>query len=167
MKEFFLNHKKIVAAVLILLLLLVVFWDNLPFEKDSSNAENIAILFLKNMLDGNAKECADLMCNDLIDSAGYETKKLFINAFEKNLEVMIEAYKDKYGKRWEYEISVIDSFEYNPEYYYYNGDGKLIKVVLKIEHKGGGLFKDEDGNDEVEIIIEEINGKCLVYDLPV
>ena len=161
-----LKYKKTIVFLLIIILILVVFWDYLPFLSNSNGAEKAAVTFVESMLDGNSQKCTKLMCDDLIDMAGYETEKLFINAFEKKLDILIEAYKDKYGKSWNYKVSVIDSFDYTPEYYEYEGDGELVKVVLEIEHEGGGLFKDKEGTDEFELIMEYSNCKWLVYDFP-
>lgn len=166
MKEIIIKHKKIVIAILIVLLLLILFWDNLPFGNSNNDAEKSAITFVEHMLDGDAKKCTELMCDDFIDMAGYESTKLFTNAFQKNLDTLIETYEDKYGKSWDYKVSVIDSFEYTPEYYEYEGDGELMKVVLKIEHEGGGLFKDKKGTDEIPLIMQYSDGEWLVYDFP-
>lgn len=160
------KHKKTIIALLIAVLLVVIFGDNLPFA-NSNKAEKVSIEFVESMLDGDAKKCVKLMSDDLIAMADYETEKLFINAFDKKLDALIESCKDKYGKRWKYEVSVIDSFEYIPEYYEYEGNGELFKVVLEIEHKGGGLFNKKEGKDEIELIVERKGNKCLVYDLPI
>lgn len=171
MKEIILKHKKIIIAILVFLLLIVIFWDNLPISNSTTNAEETAQKFVEHMLDGNAEKCTSLMCDDLISVAGYETKKLFINAFEKQLDSMIDAYKDKYGRSWSYNVVVIDSFnvdvydaiDYIQEY---AEAGTVVKVVLEIEHKGGGLFKDKEGTDEVSLIMVCYDGEWLVYDFP-
>ena len=149
-----------------MLLALILFWDNMPFGNSNNSAEKSAISFVEHMLDGDAQKCTELMCDDLIDMAGYESKKLFTNAFQKKLDALIETYEDKYGKSWDYNVSVIDSFEYTPEYYEYEGEGELMKVVLKIEHEGGGLFKDKEGADEIPLIMAYSDGEWLVYDFP-
>ncbi len=166
--EAIIKHKRIIIIALVVVLLLVVFLDKLPFNNSEvrNDAEAVAGEFLQNMLDGDAEKCAELMCDDLIAMSEYETKKLFINAFDKKLDSLIETYKDKYGKLWTYEISVIDSFEYTPEYYAYEGDEELVKIVLEIGHKGGGLFKDKEGTDEFEVVMGNIDGEWLVYDFP-
>lgn len=166
-----LKYRKLIIFCLIVILLVVVFWDNIPFNNSSNGAEKAAITFVEYMLDGNAKKITELICDDLIDTAGYKTKKLFTNALDKTLDAIIDYYKDKYGKRWSYEVSVIDSFnvdvfnadDYTPEDY---EEGTVIMVILEIKHKGGGLFKDKEGIDELELIMEYSNGKWLVFDFP-
>ena len=135
----------------------------MPFSCGGNGAEKTAVTFVEHMLDGNAKKCTELMCEDLVDMAGYETKKLFINAFDKKLDLMIDEYKDQYGKRWKYNVSVIDSYDYEPEDYH-DIEDELVVVVLEIEHKGGGLFKDKDGTDEFTLIMTKFDEKWLVYD---
>lgn len=156
-----LKHKKIIIAVLIVVLCLVVFED-LIFTDSNNSAEKVAVKFTEAMLDADAKTCADFMCDDLIEISNYETKKLFINALEKQLESAKDEHIEKYGKRWKYEVSVIDSFEYEA---FYDCNEDLVKVVLKVEHKGSGLFNKKEGEEEIELIMVERNGKWLVYDL--
>ena len=162
------KHKKIIVVVLLALVLLVLLWDSINI---GSKAEETAQKFVEHMLDGDAKKCTDLMCADLIDATGYETKKIFTNALEKTLDSMIDTYKDKYGRSWSYDVVVIDSFnvdvydviDYTPEY---AEEGTFVKVVLEIEHKGGGLFNDKEGTDEISLIMACYNGEWLVYDFP-
>ena len=160
MNEFIVKYKKIIIALLVIILVFVVLGD-LIFVDGNNGAEKTAVKFTEAMLDVDAKKCADLMCDDLIEMSNFETKKLFINALEKQLESNQDEYIDTYGKRWKYEVSVIDSFEYEP---FYDCDEDLIKVVLKVEHKGSGLFNEKEGEEEIELILVERNGKWLVYD---
>lgn len=159
--EFIVKYKKTIIAVLVVVLSLVVVGD-LIFTDSNNGAEKAAVQFTEAMLDANAKKCANLMCDDLIEMSNYETKKIFVNALEKQLETAKDEYIDTYGKRWKYKISVVDSLEYEP---FYGSDEELIKVVLKVEHKGSGLFNEKDGEEEIELIMVERNGKWLVYDL--
>ena len=158
--SFVLKYKNIIIAVLIVVLCLIVFGDFI-FTDSNNGAEKAAIQFAEAMFDADAKKCTNLMCDDLIEMSNYETKKLFINALEKQLESNQDEYIDTYGKRWKYEVSVVDSFEYEP---YYDCDENLVKVVLKVEHKGSGLFNKKEGEEEIELIMVERTGKWLVYD---
>lgn len=161
MNEFIIKYKKIIIALLIVILAFVILGD-LIFTDSNNSAEKAAVKFTEAMLDADAKKCANLMCDDLIEMSNYETKKLFINALEKQLESAKDEYIDTYGKRWKYKVSVVDSFEYEP---FYDCDEDLVKVVLKVEHKGSGLFNEKEGEEEIELIMVERNGKWLVYDL--
>ena len=162
--ETLLKYKKPILIVLSVLLLLLVLSECDIFDESNyeNNAELVAHSFVEAILDADAKKCADLMCDDLIEMSNYETKKLFINALEKQLESAKDEYIDTYGKRWKYKVSVVDSFEYEP---FYDCDEDLVKVVLKVEHKGSGLFNEKEGEEEIELIMVERNGKWLVYDL--
>ena len=162
--EMLLKYKKQILIALCILLFFVVLlecdiFDEINYEND---AELSACNFVEAMFDADAKTCADFMCDDLIEISNYETKKLFINALEKQLESAKDEHIEKYGKRWKYEVSVIDSFEYEA---FYDCDEDLVKVVLKVEHKGSGLFNKKEGEEEIELIMVERNGKWLVYDL--
>ena len=162
------KHKKLIVAVLLVLVVFILLWNTINI---GNGAEETAQKFVEHMLDGNAEKCTSLMHDDLIDVAGYETKKLFINAFEKKLDSMIDNYKDKYGRIWRYDVRIIDSFnvdvydavDYSPQY---TEEGAVVKVVLEIGHKGGGLFKDKEGTDEISLIMVCYNGEWLVYDFP-
>ena len=131
-----------------------------------SAAENTAVEFTENMYAGNGEECAKLMSKQFIDDANYETEKLFIKAFDDTLDDIVEEYQDNYGKRWTYEISVIDCFEYTSmsNEYEYEYEGTPMKVVICIEHKGKGLFNEKEGEDEVTIIMAKEKGKWRVFD---
>ena len=162
------KYKKLIVVILLAIVLLFWFWNSINV---SNGAEETAQRFVEYMLDGNAKKCTALMHDDLIDVAGYETKKLFVNAFEKTLDSMTDTYKDKYGRSWSYDVVVIDSFDvdvydafdYTLEY---AEEGTFVKVVLEIKHKGGGLFNDKEGTDEFSLIMAYYNGEWLVYDFP-
>lgn len=162
------SHKKIIVAVLLVLVILILLVNNINIGNGS---EKTAQQFVEYMLCGNARKCTSLMHNDLIDVASYETKKLFINAFDKSLDSIIDEYKDTYGRNWRYDVVVIDSFsvdvydafDYTPEY---AEEGTFIKVVLEIKHSGGGLFNNKEGSDEVSLIMIHCDGKWLVYDFP-
>lgn len=161
------KHKNIIIVFLLTSLILVLFWNNIPSKSD---AEGTAKKFIEHMLDGNAKKCTSLMHDDLIETAGYKTEKLFINAFDKTLDSITDIYKDKYGWGWDYEVTVIDSFnvdiydsyDYKKEY---TEEGSVVKVVLEVEHKGGGLFNSKEGTDTFELIMKKADGKWLVYDI--
>lgn len=129
-----------------------------------NGAENTAVKFVENMYGGNGEECAKLMSEQFIDSTDYETEKLFIKAFDDSLDNIVEEYQDKYGKRWKYEVSVIDCFEYTSMGDEFEYEGTPMKVVICIEHMGKGLFNEKEGEEEVTIIMAKENGKWRVFD---
>ena len=154
-----LKYKKFLIFGLIILLALILFWDNIPFSNSNNGAEKAATNFIEYMLEGDAESCVDLMSDDVIESSGYDTKKLFTHALDKKLDLIIDTYKNKYGKRWRYKIIVIDSYEHEIFEDY-------TVVVLEIQHKGSGLFKDKDGSEEVELILECVRDEWIVCDYP-
>ena len=162
------KHKKIIVFALLALVVFLLFWNSINTD---NGAEKTAQKFVEYMLDGNARKCTSLMHDDLIDVAGYETKNLFTNAFDKTLDSIIDEYKDTYGRNWSYDVVIIDSFnvdvydafDYTPEY---AEEGTFVKVVLEIKHSGGGLFNNKEGSDEVSLIMIHCDGKWLVYDFP-
>lgn len=162
------KYKKIIVIALLALVVFVLLLNNINI---GNGAEETAQKFVEYMLDGNAQKCTSLMHDDLIDVAGYGTKKLFVNAFDKTLDSLVDEFEDKYGRNWSYDVVVIDSFnvdvydsfDYTPEY---AEEGKFVKVVLEIRHSGGSLFNSKEGADEVSLIMTHYNGKWLVYDFP-
>ena len=176
------KYKKPITVVLIIMVCTVILIDNITISVDNT-AEGTAQTFVQKLLDGDADKCAELMNDDLITEAGYETKKLFVHAFDKKLDTLIEKYEKKYGSSWSYELRVIDSFDYNPVLdilglppsYLDEVESELesqsycheyVKVVIAIDYKGGGLFKEKEGSEELELIMEKIDEDWLVCYFP-
>lgn len=160
--------KKIIIIGLIVLLVVILIGEYIPSsnEKASNKAELAALRFIESMLDGDADECVDLMCEDLISLSNYETKKLFIHDFDKKLDILIDNYKEKYGSRWKHEVVIIDSYDYqlNSDEDFDDSESDLMKVVLEIKHEGRGIFKEKEGAEEVQLIMKNTDGQWLVYD---
>ena len=133
----------IVAAIILLLVLL--------FRGQS--VEKTAQQFVENMLDGNAKGCVALLTDDAIARTGAATRKLLINEMDKAFQQLQDDYKAKYGKKWKYEISVIDSYEYESEYYDGEYIGNAIAVVVEIQHTGKGLLNDKEGTETETLVL--------------
>jgi hypothetical protein len=159
--------KKIVGAVMALsIFLLGVGCGILGGTEPQNNAEVNAVEFMKGKFEGDAKKCVDLMLDELvtavIDEGGYETENVLVYALEKQLACSIEDYKDEYGKKWEYEISIIDSYkiaalEGFEEY-------ECVEVVLNIQHDGRKLlFFKSEGSEEVKIQMMKRNDSWYVW----
>ena len=103
--------------------------------------------FLEAMYSGNAKKCVSLMSDDLISKIqkenGLDTKKLVIKTMQGNLDKEIENFKDKYGKKWKYDIEIVDCYE---------KDG-ITKVAFEVHFKGKGLFKQKEGKEKGNLTI--------------
>ena len=161
------KYRKTIIITLLIILISILFFESITLGK---GAEKTAQKFVKHMLEGDAKACAQLMHDDLIYALDFETKKLFINSFDKKLSSLIEEYKDIYGKSWSYDVIVIDSFNvdiiYDTFYYTaeYAEEGNAVKVVLEIKHKGRVFFNDKEGTDEIALIMARYKRKWLVYD---
>ena len=156
------KHKKILIAILMVLLILILFWDNISSEYGSNELEKTAIIFVEAMLDGDADKCTDLMCDELIESSGYESEKLFTRALQQTLDSIIDDYKNEFGNRWKYTVTVIDVLEYSSLY-----DGEeMKKVILQIDHKSRSIFNKKEATEDFVLIMTNIDGKWLVYDFP-
>ena len=155
-------HRKLMILILIGNLLLVIFWDNLSFNKHTNDVESIAVQFLGYMLDGDADKCTDLMCDELIESSGYESEKLFTRALQQTLDSIVDDYKNEFGKRWKYTVTVVDVLDYSS---FYEGDD-MKKVVLQIDHKSRSIFNNKEGTEDFVLIMTLIDGEWLVYDFP-
>ena len=119
-----------------------------------NKAESNAVKFIDYMYAGNAQKATDLIFDDVLAAAiatgGYETESVFVYAFEKELDDLIEGYQEEYGKKWKYEINIIDSYEKNaPEGY---TDYEVMEVALEIKHEGRKFFFFKiDGTEELKI----------------
>ena len=78
------------------------------------------------------------MSDNLISEMNVATEKLAVSKMQDVLDEAIEDYKDKYGKKWKYDIEIIDSYE---------EDG-ITKVAYKVNHKGKGFFNQKDGDEK-------------------
>ena len=126
------------------------------------SAEKTAKNFVESMLDGDAKKCVSLLTDDAVEQTGSATRKILINTMDDALEGLVEEYKDKYGNSWKYKVTAIDSYEYTYEYYNGGYIGDAVKVVVEIQHKGGGLFDDEEGEETETLVLVKEGRKWLV-----
>ena len=157
------KNKGIIIVVLIALLVFVLLWDEIYIPSIvSNNIEDVAVVFTKAMLEGDADKCVDLMCDEFIDRGGYESKKLFTRAFQQTLDSILDDYKNEFGRHWKYSIAVIDTLDYSSFYEEY----EMKKVVLQLDHKGGSIFTKKEGTEDIILIMAKVDGKWLVYDFP-
>lgn len=153
MLELISKYKYIIIAVVAVIILFSLFGGGSP--------EDAAEDYVKSMLKGDYKKCVDLTSDEAIARSGEETRKLYSHKMEKALKALEERYKDKYGSGWKYKVKVVDSYEYTPQYVEYAAD-ELTKVIISVEHKGGGWFNDKEGSEDMEVIVGKENGKWRV-----
>ena len=140
--------KKIKAKHIVVIAVLIVIFALLS---NGGSAEKSARKFVENMLDGRARECVSLLTDDAVEQTGY-TRKVLISVMDGALEQMREDYKSKYGKRWKYKITVIDSYEFEAEYYAGERIGNAVTVVVGIQHTGSAT---EDEETETLVLIKD------------
>ena len=150
------NKKKVYIIVLIAVALM------LALLTGGKGAEAVAEDFVENMLAGNGKKCVALMTDDAVAKTGSATRKILARTMDIALADMQEEYKDKYGKKWTYEVVVVDSYDITGEYYGEEHIGDAVEVVVEIQHKGSGFFNDETGIETETLVLVNENGDWLV-----
>lgn len=152
--DFLKKYKSIFIGVAVVVLLILMFGGG-------KGPEKVAKSYMNAILDGDAKKVVKLTSDETIESSGIETKKLFINYMEKELDDAIEYYEDKYGDNWKYKVKVIDSYDCSDEML---EDGKFVVVFLEVNHKGSGWLNDKEGTEEFELILKKEGGKWKFYE---
>lgn len=142
------KYKSILIIILAIVLIFILFGGNSP--------KNVSRDFLDAMYSGNAKKCVSLMSDDLVlkmqKQNGIDTKKLVISRMQGNLDKEIENYKDKYGKKWKYDIEIVDCYEKNG----------LTKVAFEVHFKGKVLFKQKEGSQKGTLILVKSGTKWYI-----
>lgn len=161
------NVKKIIGAIMAVSILLFGVGCSILDETGPQNqAEANAVKFLESKFDGDAQKCIDLMLDELvsavIDEGGYETENVLVYALDKQFDSSIKDYKDEYGKKWEYEISIIDSYEIASLEGF--EECECVEVVLNVQHEGRKLlFFKVDGSEEIKIQMMKKNNSWYVW----
>ena len=73
--------------------------------------------------------------------------------------------KEKFGKKWKYDIEIIDSYEYEPtdSIDLDSLEGKELKeVAYEITYKGKGLFNDKDGEESGTFLLVKEGNKWYI-----
>ena len=158
----YINFKKVmIFIVAMIILVLGTGCGTMP----ENMAEVNATKFLEYRYEGNAQKYVDLMLDELV--AEYmlarkcETEDVLVYAVNKDLESSIEDYQEEYGKKWKYEISIIDSYEITaPEKF---SEYECMEVLLNVQFEGRKflIFK-VDGSEEIKIQMIQKNGVWYV-----
>lgn len=157
-------NKKILSLLAVAIGVVVLF---LLFSGRS--AEKTAKQALEAMHENDASKFVSLMCDETIeyqmDTRGTKTKKLFIKEYENTFENFQSQMKDKFGKRWKYDIEIIDSYDYEPSdnIDLDSLDGKELKeVAYEIKYKSKGLFNNEEGTESGTFLLVKEGNKWYI-----
>lgn len=157
-------NKKILSiiAVIIGVVLIVFLFSGRSAEKTAKQA-------LEAMHENDASKFVSLMCDEAIEyqmyNRGIKTKKLFIKEYENAFESFQAQMKDKFGKKWKYDIEIIDSYEYEPSD---NIDldslegRKLKEVAYEIKYKAKGLFSSEEDTEKGTFLLVKEGNKWYI-----
>lgn len=161
MKKYSNFKKGMIVIMAMIILILGTGCGTMP----QNMAEANAVKFLEYRYEGNAQKCIDLMLDELV--AEYmvarkcETEDVLVYAVNKDFESSIEDYQEEYGKKWKYEISIIDSYEITaPERF---SEYECMEVLLNVQFEGRKflIFK-VDGSEEIKIQMIQKNGVWYV-----
>lgn len=145
------NKKYIIISLVIIVVIFLLFGGR---SADKTAKQAIEALF-----SNDASKFISLMSNEAIeaqlDDLGIETKKLLKNHYKKVFEETQKKAKDKYGKKWKYDIEIIDSYDYSAstEEIEKYGSSNFKEVAYEISHKGSGLFNDKEGKESGKILV--------------
>lgn len=133
------------------------------------SAEKTAKQALEAMHENKASKFVSLMCDDTIEyqmeCRDIRTKKLFIKEYEDTFESFQKQMKEKFGKKWKYNIEIIDTYDYEPSDYVDldSLEGKKLKeVAYEITYKGKGLFNDKDGTESGTFLLVKEGNKWYI-----
>ena len=156
--------KRILCIVLTLALLVsAIGCSAVQFNKP----EQCAVKFIESMYEGDAEAWVGLLFDDVLNgdmiANGYATEELYVYAIEKAFDELIDAQKSVHGKKWEYEISVIDSYVVeSPEEF---KDYEIMEIYVKVEHTGKKLlFFKTNELEEMKIQVINKDGHWFVID---
>lgn len=142
------NKKVIIVCAIIAIAAIFLFWGGRSPEKTTEQ-------FLEAMHECDASKFVSLCCDELIENANVESKKVFIKQVETSLEADMQKLKDKYGDKYKYDIEIIDSYEYIPseysEYMSQFSDEDMVEVAFVVNYEGKGWLNEKEGEDSGEI----------------
>lgn len=142
------KYKKVIIISLIIIVALMIFNNNTTAEKTAED-------FIEAMLDNNANKVVSLMSDITVQELGYNSEKLLTYDIEESLNKSSEYYKNTYGNRWTYTVSAIDSYTVDfsdIEDFVEITDSvssNLTEIVILVEHRGRGLFNNNEGNERL------------------
>lgn len=147
--------KKITVVIMIVSILIFGVGCGFMDETQPQNkAESNAVKFLEYKYEGKTQKFVDSILDEVVKemivAGGYETENILVYALDKEMQNSIDGYKDEYGKKWKYDISIIDSYAIPaPEDF---SECECMEVVLNVQHEGRKfLFFKVDGTEEVKI----------------
>ena len=131
-------------------------------KSDTTSAEKTAKQAIQALLENDVPKYFSLCTDEFIESEikqfGVPTQKMLVNEYEKFFGGYQETLKNQYGKKWEYTIRVIDTYEYIPnetdeEFLLYKGE-ELVEVACEIDFSGKRFLKkiEETEKEKVQLV---------------
>ena len=155
MKKFFKTF------VSMLLLISTVLCTTSCGQQILSQPEKKAVKFIESMYNGDAQTYVNCLSDEVVEEVmemyEYKTEELLVYALNKEFLDSIEEKKTLFGKKWKYDISVIDSYELDDTEEF--GEYEIQEVCLKVEHTGRILllFKRNETEEFKVIMIKKDN----------
>ena len=148
--------KYIIIAVVVVLAIFLLFGGR--------SAEKTAEEFLTAMHEADAKKMVSLMCDELIESANADSKKVLIKQLEDSLENSMEKIRDEYGEKVTCNVEIIDVYKYTPSLNSTFEGEEMLEAAYSITYKGKGLFKKDEGQTDGELQLVKRGHKWFVAD---
>ena len=149
--------KKYIITTVIAILVLLLFLG-------CRGAEKTAEEFLMAMHEADAKKMVSLMCDELIESANADSKKVLIKQLEDSLENSMEKIRDEYGEKVTCNVEIIDVYKYTPSLNSTFEGEEMLEAAYSITYKGKGLFKKDEGQTDGELQLVKRGHKWFVAD---
>lgn len=158
------NTKKFITVVSVVAAVILVF-----SIFSGRSAEKTAKQALEAMHENKASKFVSLMCDEAIeyqmDNRGIKSKKVFIKEYEEVFDNFQTQMKEKFGKKWKYDIEIIDSYPYEPTEYIdlESLEGRELKeVAYEVSYESKGLFNDEEDSESGTFLLVKEGNKWYI-----
>lgn len=166
------KHKKwhVVVGAIIGVIAAAIILNSIP---ESNDYKATVEQYVEAYVAGDAKKIVALMPKEYvkaaIDNGDYDSKSDMIDDYQKVLDYSIEAFDEYFGKRWKYDISIIDTYEYSADevdmYLYYNDYANMdaaVDSIMEVSYMLSIYSNKEEGSTTETLILFEIDGKWYV-----
>ncbi|MBQ8868834.1 MAG: hypothetical protein IJ027_03840 [Oscillospiraceae bacterium] len=157
-------NKKILSLVAVVAGVVLIF-----FLFGGRSAEKTAKQALEAMHENDAKKFVSLMCDEAVEyqmnNRGINSKKVFVKEYEEVFDTFQAQMKEKFGKKWKYDIEIIDSYDYeSTEYIYLESlEGRELKeVAYEVSYESKGLFNDEEDSESGTFLLVKEGNKWYI-----
>lgn len=159
-----------VVGAIIGVIVAVIILNSTP---ESNDYEATVEQYVEAYVEGDAKKMVALMPKEYIKAAindgDYYSKSDMIDDYQEMLDYSIEAFDEYFGKRWKYDMNIIDAYEYSADevdmYMYYNDYANMSSVVdriIEVSYTLSIYSNKEEGSTTETLILFEINGEWYV-----